>query len=218
MRVLKLRSFGALVALFFVSVSSQAALVSVLSGQAVYDSDLDATWISDGNLVVSNNFGVSVGTASGQMIYSDALIYINAMNAANYLGFNDWRLPATPDSDPGCSGSNIGFNCTGSELGHLFYDEFGVSAGADVSTGIPSELAKFSNLQSGYWSTFAPSAPSTIYRMAFANGEQKISTEPSGITVMVLAVRDGSVVPVPAAVWLFGSALGLLGWIKRKAH
>jgi hypothetical protein len=27
----------------------------------------------------------------------------------------------------------------------------------------------------------------------------------------------GSVVPVPAAVWLFGSALGLLGWMRRKA-
>jgi len=26
-----------------------------------------------------------------------------------------------------------------------------------------------------------------------------------------------SVVPVPAAVWLFGSALGLLGWARRKA-
>ncbi len=25
-----------------------------------------------------------------------------------------------------------------------------------------------------------------------------------------------SVVPVPAAVWLFGSALGLLGWLRRK--
>ena len=24
-------------------------------------------------------------------------------------------------------------------------------------------------------------------------------------------------VPVPAAVWLFGSALGLLGWMKRKS-
>ena len=26
-----------------------------------------------------------------------------------------------------------------------------------------------------------------------------------------------SVVPVPAAVWLFGSALGMLGWIRRRA-
>jgi hypothetical protein len=26
-----------------------------------------------------------------------------------------------------------------------------------------------------------------------------------------------TVVPVPGAVWLFGSALGLLGWMKRKA-
>jgi hypothetical protein len=26
------------------------------------------------------------------------------------------------------------------------------------------------------------------------------------------------VVPVPAAVWLFGSSLGLLGWMRRRAH
>ncbi|UCG74425.1 MAG: PEP-CTERM sorting domain-containing protein [Chromatiales bacterium] len=25
------------------------------------------------------------------------------------------------------------------------------------------------------------------------------------------------VVPVPGAVWLFGFALGLLGWLRRKA-
>lgn len=27
---------------------------------------------------------------------------------------------------------------------------------------------------------------------------------------------EGTIVPVPAAVWLFGSALGLLGWIRRR--
>lgn len=28
---------------------------------------------------------------------------------------------------------------------------------------------------------------------------------------------EGTIVPVPAAVWLFGSALGLLGWVRRRA-
>jgi hypothetical protein len=32
-----------------------------------------------------------------------------------------------------------------------------------------------------------------------------------------LRVPDNAVVPVPAAIWFFGSALGLLGWMRRKA-
>ena len=37
--------------------------------------------------------------------------------------------------------------------------------------------------------------------------------------VVILGINSmpPSVVPVPAAVWLFGSALGLLGWLRRKA-
>jgi len=34
---------------------------------------------------------------------------------------------------------------------------------------------------------------------------------------MALVVADANLVPVPAAVWLFGSALGLLGWVRRRA-
>ena len=40
-----------------------------------------------------------------------------------------------------------------------------------------------------------------------------------GLLTSDLATGDisFSVVPVPAAVWLFGSALGLLGWVRRRA-
>jgi hypothetical protein len=38
----------------------------------------------------------------------------------------------------------------------------------------------------------------------------------------VWAVHDGNpgghVIPIPATVWLCGSALGLLGWIRRKSN
>ena len=32
-----------------------------------------------------------------------------------------------------------------------------------------------------------------------------------------ISVGNSSVVPVPAAVWLFGSALGVMGWVRRKS-
>jgi hypothetical protein len=36
-------------------------------------------------------------------------------------------------------------------------------------------------------------------------------------TPVVYADFNVAVIPVPAAVWLFGSALGVLGWLRRKA-
>lgn len=34
---------------------------------------------------------------------------------------------------------------------------------------------------------------------------------------LAVVYASAEVVPVPAAVWLFGSALGLLGWVRRRA-
>lgn len=39
----------------------------------------------------------------------------------------------------------------------------------------------------------------------------------SGDGKMLIFEGSGAPIPVPAAVWLFGSALGLLGWARRKA-
>jgi hypothetical protein len=48
---------------------------------------------------------------------------------------------------------------------------------------------------------------------------QSLTIDPLGGTNLAVAVDNiavTSTVPVPAAVWLFGSGLGLLGWRRRR--
>ena len=94
--------------------------------------------------------------------------------------------------------------------------------------GDPLELAKFINIEEHpYWSGtdaiiegfdnhawgfwFGGSAGTTIDPGAQTiNGKNNIGT-------YAWAVRDVSTVPIPAAVWLFGSGLlGLVGITRRK--
>ena len=152
------------------------------------------------------------------------------MNTANYLGFNDWRLPATLVPDNGCTNldgslrtDSGGWNCTGSEMGHLYYDEFGGMPQGSTNNLIvnnPDELAKFSDIPSGdFWSgTELDEDQAFTFRFWGLNGGTQIN---SGKPTLGYgwAVRDGGVssVPVPAAVWLFGSGLlGLVGLARRK--
>lgn len=89
-----------------ITTSANAALVSRLNGTAVYDTDLGITWLADANLAGSNTFGVSgisiLPSSAGQMNWGTAQNWIVAMNNANYLGYNDWRLPATQYPDASC--------------------------------------------------------------------------------------------------------------------
>ena len=88
----------ALVAALAVSNAAQAALIDRGNG-LIYDSVLNITWLQDANLAAINTFGVSGIDIHGRMTWNTAEQWIAAMNAANYKGYHDWRLPATAPID-----------------------------------------------------------------------------------------------------------------------
>lgn len=216
----------ALVGMTLASLCSTAhsALVSRLGGAAVYDTDLNITWLSNANLAATNTFGVTGINAAGYMDWNKANQWINAMNSdggTGYLGVNNWRLTTVPVFDGDCSinPAGAGFNCRGSEFGHLFYDEFNATAGSSYTTGNPAQTGLFSNIQTtaNYWtgSTYSGTTFARVFNMS--NGQQAGQLIDVASPGFAWAMTNGDVspVPVPAAVWLLGS--GLLGFagIKR---
>ncbi|HYA38137.1 MAG TPA: DUF1566 domain-containing protein [Candidatus Methylomirabilis sp.] len=204
--------------------NAEAALVSRLNGQAVYDTDFNITWLANANLAASNTFGVSGIAGSGAMDWGTAQSWISAMDSANYLGYSDWRLPTTLQPDATCgsqsSGASFGISCTGSEMGHLFYNELGGTAGTSILTSHNSFLDLFSNVQSDiYWSgTDYALTPGYAWVFGFSAGVQDGAYK-SGSFLNAWAVRPGDIaaVPIPAAAWLFGSGLlGLFGLTRRR--
>jgi hypothetical protein len=162
-----------------VSATAHAALESRLGGQAVYDTDLNITWLANANLAATNTFGVSGISPAGWMNWDTAQSWIGAMNAANYLGYNDWRLPTTLQPDASCAfqysdGSSGGIGCTGSEMGHLFYSEFGGVAGSSITATHNTNYSLFSNVQADYyWSgTEGPPYTDSAWYFAFGLGFQ----------------------------------------------
>ena len=71
---------------------AQAALHDQGNGM-IYDDVLNITWQQNANLAASNTFGISGINTDGRMSWTTALDWVAAMNAANYLGYHDWRLP-----------------------------------------------------------------------------------------------------------------------------
>jgi hypothetical protein len=219
----KSRILGAVCAVFsFISMSSQAALIPVLGGQAYYDDVADLTWLANANL------------AGTTMTWAAANAWAAGLNISGVTG---WRLPDTVDvGNDGATYTNIyqgvdyGYNITThSEMSNMFFNVLGNTAYYDTSgtpTGCPgspnyclTNTGPFSNLQSSfYWSSteYAPD-PTNAWVFDFGYGLQ---TNPNkGSNGYAWAVQSGNagVVPVPAAVWLFGSGLlALVGIGKQR--
>lgn len=204
-----------LFAVLSISSVANAALVSRLDGMAFYDTEADLTWLADANYARTSGYHVF-----GTMTWQQARDWAAGLTVA---GVDGWRLPETLQPDASCgyqSGSaSYGYNCTGSEMGNLFYNVLGGVAGSPISTTHNANYDLFSNIQgSDYWSA-TDYAPVTSYGWDFNIGIGLQEGIDKTYSVYAWAVHSGDVsaVPVPAAVWLFGSGLiGLIGFARRK--
>ena len=103
-----------------ISTHSYATLTYVLGGQAVYDSDADLSWLANANAAVGSAYDTNY-PGTGIINWADASAWADGLNINGVTG---WRLPDTLQPDNSCSiqGSNsIGYGCTGSEMGNMFY-------------------------------------------------------------------------------------------------
>jgi len=194
------RYLGGIVLALWCCSSVHAALLSRLGGQAVYDTDRNITWLANANLAASNTLGVTGINGNGTMNWAKANEWIAAMNSANYLGVNDWRLPTTLQPDPSCGGQSGGN-----------------SYGYSIVTTHNANYSLFSNVQPYlYWSgtVYAPAPGSFAWLFDFGSGDQGYYYQHTAFHAW--AVRPGDIVPVPAAVWLFGSAMGVFGIVRRR--
>jgi hypothetical protein len=163
-----------------------------------------------------------------------------------YGGYSDWRFASAKPLSSNCcippatydGSTDLGYNITRGEIGHLFaelgnlarYDTAGNpqsgygfinTSFVDAGTG---QTVSFLNVQSAPYSSYweiGGGPPCHIEGCQFEfetwSGAQDWVAEYRRLNFVWL-VRDGDVsaVPVPAAAWLFGSALVGLATTRRR--
>ncbi len=180
---------SALAALELRDISGHATVVEA-DAQFAYDTVLDATWYLTGN-----NTG---------LVWDDARNWAAGLTVGTFGG---WSLPV---ADPGCG---FNYNCTGSQMGELYYTALGNAAGGPLSNTGP-----FKNLQSNYyWSgtEYAPS-PGAAWNFSTLTGAQYAAGK--HFDLYALAVRPGDVaaVPEPGMVALLLSGLAAVMVMRRQ--
>ena len=198
---MKSRLWGALCAclLTLATTLTHAAVLpleSRLGGLAYYDPNLNITWTADANINSFTTWDDQVAWAAGLSIGGVS---------------NGWRLPSADvdgnDTVVNCSSGGVA-GCEDNEMGYLFWEE-GITSAAP---------GPFSNLVAGnYWSgTELASDPANAWLFFFSLGTQRAATK--DINTFAWAVHPGDVaaVPIPAAMWLFGSGIIALVGVARK--
>ena len=170
----------------------------------VYDSDLNITWLSDGNYSKTSGYD-----DDGHMVWSEAYAWVNQLE---YAGYSDWRLPFTESLYENSDGAPFAEN----EMLSLYNN----------LNDNPSLWSLFSNIYSGeireepggignaYWSSqiLNPIYEGWAYRFYFSDGQAWGEDSTEYWQNFSMAVRDGDVAtPVPEPSTFLLLCCGLTG-------
>jgi hypothetical protein len=170
-------------------------------GQTIFDPASQVTWLANANLAAEQTFGVAGITADGSMDHNTAVLWIDAMNKADYgrgfLGQTQWDLPDTGPPDPSCSmKGTTGFDCSASAMGGLYYKQLGLRRGEPAVATPDMKVGAFHNIQPYlYWSCAADNVQSVCrangpaegfeWNFSFGNGFQGTNLARNYLYVMV---------------------------------
>ena len=185
------------------SLPASAALVDRGNG-LVLDTVLKVYWLQDASL--GGN-----GTFTNAEAWADSL---------EFGGLTNWRLPSLDANSDGMTVDNCAIAtelaCRDNELGYMYY--FNLTPAGDIPptdprTDLTGDQDPIQKIQRYHWA-FGRGGQGDAY-FDFATGFQSLNA-PGGRVFAAWAVHP---VPVPAAVWLFGSGIiGLIGIARRKTR
>jgi len=218
----KLVALGLGIILLVMAGMAQASLVTI--GTATYGgSNYNLIWDNNnnGNSVIWLDYTNAATNWSAQMAWAAGLdgqlTNIDTPGWTVAWDTNGWRLPS--------AGMNpqVAYNMTTSEMGHLYYTEFGLQSYADrgnvLVTAAELNLSNFDNLIDWqYWTDTERDFPLQDRAWVFDTARGLLTFNFKHNPVYALALRNGQVsaVPIPGALWLLGSGLFGLVAVRRK--
>lgn len=193
------------------------------TADAFYDTSQDVTWLSSAAFAQTNSFGVQGIAAGGWTNWQTANTWVAAMNAQNYGGFSDWRLPTV---------SRLADGSLSSEVTDMFYQTLGNRAIRDVELNPAGGATQLNTgpfiIPAGYlggsyiWSNAVGAAASESTAGSswnFGTYQGVLGPVNPDSTAYAWVVRTGDVgaVPEPGTYLLTLMGLGLACVVARRS-